>query len=303
MEQAKALAKAAVANKVKSSIAAELETVLEQHAKNDKVSVSSSYREQVKQSTRFEHAELIEIVDVQKFKRSWYAVACLQRKAAGHAVLDELRPTLQKHGRAHKRAQAALENDDPSGFVVAYRTATSIYSEARGPGAVLSVLVGEPSEFRTFLDHHRALGDQAAELREAQTFAVRVRSKERSKDVERAVGNAVQEALTRLDLDAGRIGGKCVPGKSPAYLLDVDVDSNCFYGQLGQTCRPKMTLTATRCADREEVAGIAIESKKMQAVDSRSVDRALQKTLARITGEALSPYLGEALASEVPLER
>ena len=205
MEQAKALAKAAVANKVQSSIAAELETVLEQQAKNDKVSVSSSYREQVKQSTRFDHAELIEVVDVQKFKRSWYAVSCLQRKAAGHAVLDGLRPTLQKHGRAYKRAQAALENDDPSGFVVAYRTASSIALEARGPGVVLNTLVGEPSEYRAFMDHHRALGDQAAELREAQTFAVRVRSKDGSKDVERAVGNATQEALTRLDLDAGRI--------------------------------------------------------------------------------------------------
>ena len=302
VEQAKALAKAAVSNKVKSSIEAELETLLEQQSKDDKVSVSSSYREQVKQSSTFEHAELIDVVEVQKFKRDWYAVACLQRKAAGHAVLDELRPTLQKHQRAHKRAQSALQNDDPSGFVVAYRTAKPLYLQAQGPGAILQVLVGKPSEFADFLDRHRALGDQAAELRESQTFAVRVDSTQDAKEVERAVGNAVQEALTALDLDAGRIGGKCVPGKTPAYLLDVEVDSNCFYGQLGQTCRPKMTLTATRCADREEVAGIAIESKKMQAVDSRSADRALQKTLARINGEALSPFIAEALASEVPLE-
>lgn len=278
--------------KVSAQIDSTLESAVEVTATSAGGVERETARSEVRQRTRFEHAELIRIpagATQCRGDRCW-SLAVLDRSEA----VDVLRREYDARRPAFRESvDAALASEDPSAFTVHFRRARKAFRELATRGRQLEVIGGRPFE---------PLAADRARLETLQTHRERL-----------LAGLGVTLRLDGLPSDELRarltpvlvaafaeIGLSAAPGdicRSPLEFRPAAAVA-CGLGPLGPRCELSLDGRLRRCADGRELTALAAQ---FVGAHPRSEQDARRRLLERLSGEALVGQLRQHLDDVLPI--
>lgn len=284
---------------IQTSIRVESRRVVSRRISNRSREESMESSEVAYFDSAFSHGELIRIVEEAELNKTFYALACLDIRAAGEAIERDLASNMRGIRSSAERALSAKQSKDRSSFAAAQQLFRSRLEDAT------RLLM----EYRAVTRSASALEEEVNRLEEEVLMAATDLVRETSvgvsmastgdRDSKRQIRNHVQVALSELGIGRVSPNARCRRGSGPEIALSVAIAENCSWGSLGHTCQPLIEVSGTDCASGDMLFDTPLEFGRIRASNAdRKV--AQQKALKKLKPAHFRSELFRLLSAEIP---
>jgi hypothetical protein len=302
-EQALTDARTAVSRQIRSRIESVLEDVVNIQVEGRRAALSEDYTAITLQSTEFEHNELIHQIDAILWRDEYRVYACLNRREAADAIINDLTPQIESIRRIHKAATEAAAEGDRAAFSIEFSAAVAERQKLSLGFSQLRIITGGQSaldqEVTGFL---QKLYEEAGRLRKNVKIEIGPTTIDFPDDLANQLAGTLRQAVAQLRLNVGTENVECKEMNPEQYIISYSAEPNCRRGHLGYVCQPTLNLQLTHCLDNAIVGRHLIEDSSMKAGGTRDRESTLRKSLSQTTSDKLRPHLKELLKTALPIE-
>lgn len=283
---AEAAAKAGVAEQ----ISARIESSLSVRTRSDGGREDQQIDAQVRSSSSFTRAELIEIVP--RYSRCvdgrCTALAVLNRGEADAALAKAYRPPAERFRRAAAAAQAATRITD---FTRQFRLAEAAWQALTPVATWRHAITGAEEVAQDDQRRAQLLADRDARLAALQLSVIAP-----DDEIGRTTAGALAAALNRLGVPARPAQG-CTTGYAIAALGQV----TCGTGSFGPRCALPLQAGLRPCPDGQALATLDLRAARLAGASPRSEADARRRLIERVTADRLAAPLAEQVRAVLPV--
>ncbi len=233
-----------------------------------------------------------------------YVVACLEKRAASHAIKTNLASSLREFDSWAEQAERAFGANDRPAFSSAREHAARLVAEMSPELLQLRVLDGGGSggldgqvaaRWQSIVDH-------ATRMVSKVRFAVHLIPTERVQPYADRLSEVFIEALKGMGREV-HLSEQCGSSKEDTYLLEVQADADdCAFGSLGYTCHALIDVGAVECSSGRRVTRAQLPRANLSGMDYHSADAALRNLVKNLEPAVVRKQLRTALAGEIPVD-
>ena len=306
-EDAEQAAKGRLTQQLNSQIESETVRAMERIKKNTNVDVRIKLTSNIKQSSRFEHGELVRLMgQPHKHQGRHYALACLERDALVRIYDADLKQGMAQFAEANTQAVQGFDAGNNAAFTTAWRMAQKEADKVNSIFVQVRVVQEEPSELEEeFRAAWNSLLQNKIEIQSQEVLIAFKADDDFSSQLGRDAEEKLRQAIMDMGLTVRPATASCGDLKKPTYVIEVLAESGCRWGGLGHSCKPNLQITTRHCGGpvAERVVFKAnLEDPKAKGSDPRKKEKALSKAIKKMNKDTFATLLSKSFASEIPFD-